>query len=123
VFSVREDRGGEEEVFVVPCEDGVAAYRNYCTHETDQRLARDGIGAMVRDGEVICPRHGSTFDACSGECDNGKARGTTLAEVAVTVEDGQVILVDDSVTYLYEGSLRDDEGDDGGPSSSSHLQF
>jgi nitrite reductase/ring-hydroxylating ferredoxin subunit len=102
VFSVREDRGGEAEVVVVPCEDGVAAYRNYCMHETDQRLAREGIGAILRGGEVICPRHGSTFDACSGECDNGKAEGMTLAEVGVVVEDGQVLLVDDDVTYLYE---------------------
>jgi nitrite reductase/ring-hydroxylating ferredoxin subunit len=123
-FTVRESYGEDEEVFLVPCEDGVAAYRNYCMHETDQRLARAGIGAIVRDGEIICPRHGSTFDACSGHCDNGKAEGTTLAPVEVEVEDGEVYLVDDDVTYLWEGGLsEDDDDDDDMPNSTSHINL
>lgn len=123
LFTVRESYGEDEEVVLVPCEDGVEAYRNYCMHETDQRLAREGIGAILRDGEIICPRHGSTFDACSGECDNGKAEGMTLAPVEVEVEDGEVYLVDDSVTYLWEGGRSDDDDDDDMPNSTSHINL
>ena len=125
VCLVRESSGADGEVVVVPCEDGVAAYRNFCVHESDQRLAREGIGAILRDGEIICPRHGSTFDSCSGFCDNGKAEGLTLAEVDVAVEDGDVYLVDDGLTYLWDGGLGDDDGDEtgDGPSSTSHVNF
>ena len=125
VCSVRESSGADGEVVVVPCEDGVAAYRNFCVHDSDQRLAREGIGAILRDGEIICPRHGSTFDSCSGFCDNGKAEGLTLAEVDVAVEDGDVYLVDDGLTYLWDGGLGDDDGDEtgDGPSSTSHVNF
>lgn len=125
VCSVREDNGLDGEVVVVPCEDEVAAYRNFCVHESDQRLAREGVGAILRDDEIICPRHGSTFDSCSGFCDNGKAEGMTLADVDVEVEDGQVYLVEDGLTYLWDGVLGDDDEDGGAdmPSSTSHLNF
>jgi nitrite reductase/ring-hydroxylating ferredoxin subunit len=123
LFTVRDSYGEDDEVVVVPCEDEVAAFRNYCVHETDQRLAREGIGAVIRNGEMICPRHGSTFDTCSGDCDDGKAAGMTLADVDVTVEDGQVYLVDDDLTYLYDGPVQGDDEDDDMPSSSSHINL
>ncbi|WP_436931013.1 Rieske (2Fe-2S) domain-containing protein [Halosimplex halobium] len=59
-------------------------------------------------------------DACSGECNNGEAAGTTLPDVDVTVEDGEVFLVDDEYTFEHEGAI--DDGDDG-PSSTSHVGF
>lgn len=124
-FTVRDEHGTDEEVFLVPCVDdegaAVEAWVNRCTHEA-QRLYREGVGAVVRDGQVVCPKHGSLFDACSGYCDNGEAADTTLVSVDVAVEDGQVYLTDDGVDFLYEGTRRDD-GDDDGPSSTSHLQF
>jgi hypothetical protein len=62
------------------------------------------------------------FDTCSGYCGNGEAANTTLPAVEIAVEDGQVYLTDDDVEFLYEG-VSDDDGDDGGPSSTSHLQL
>ncbi|MFC3476352.1 Rieske (2Fe-2S) protein [Halobacterium litoreum] len=125
VFTVRDQHDDDEEVFLVPCDDDekppVEAWVNRCTHEA-QRLYREDIGAITRDGEVVCPKHGSTFDTCSGYCDNGDAADTTLVSVDVDVEDGQVYLADEDVTFLYEGTKHDD-GDDDGPSSTSHLQF
>lgn len=45
-------------------------------HEPDQRLDREiGTGAAMREGQLICPRHGSMFDAETGYCDNGDAKG------------------------------------------------
>jgi nitrite reductase/ring-hydroxylating ferredoxin subunit len=132
LFTVREADGDEEEVILVraaDCEtatgdavDGdaaILAWKNFCQHETDQRLDR-GFGAATRDGEIVCPKHGSLFDTCSGYCDNGEAAGSTLVPVSVTVENGAVYLTDDDCTYLHEGGVDDD---DDVPGSSSHLRF
>jgi len=77
----------------------------------------------MRDGGIICPKHGSVFDACSGYCDNGDAAETTLLSVDITVEEGQVYLTDEDVDYLWEGPAGDDDDDDDGPDSTSHLQL
>jgi nitrite reductase/ring-hydroxylating ferredoxin subunit len=135
LFTATNSFDMEEEVIVVPCEDGTAdgddtdgdgspadqpvrAWINRCTHEA-QRFDT-GRGVPMRDGEIICPKHGSMFDACSGDCDNGEAAGTTLPDVNVTVEGGEVLLADDEYTFEHEGSI--DEGGDG-PSSTSHIGF
>jgi nitrite reductase/ring-hydroxylating ferredoxin subunit len=98
----------------------VRAWRNFCQHETDQRLDR-GFGAAVRDGEVVCPKHGSMFDTCTGYCDRGKAADSYLSDVEVTVDDGVVYLTDAAVEFSHTGGVAD--GDDDGPSSTSHLSF
>jgi Rieske Fe-S protein len=149
LFSVRDVHGNRDEAILVRCDDpeaapeegavadgdgadggdagdgrdvgpvGVEAWINRCPHE-DQRLDT-GRGAAMRDGQVICPKHGSMFDSCSGYCDNGKARGTELVPLEVEIEDGIVYLTDDDYRFVSEGGL-DDDGDDG-PSSTSHLSF
>jgi nitrite reductase/ring-hydroxylating ferredoxin subunit len=136
--TVTEPNGREEEVIVARTDAGVldgddsdgddsdgeptvTAWKNFCMHEPDQRLDRgDGVGSAVRDGQVICPRHGSMFDLESGYCDNGDAAGQTLVGVDVTVEDGVVYLTDDGLTFEHEGGIDDD---DDMPSSTSHLSF
>jgi nitrite reductase/ring-hydroxylating ferredoxin subunit len=129
-FTAREG-DADREVFLVPCADEpdevdgsadrpVRAWVNRCTHE-DQRLYREEVGAVTRGGSVVCPKHGSAFDACEGSCDNGEAAGTTLRSIDVEVRDGAVFLTDDDLTYLHEGLP--DDGDDEAPSSSSHLTF
>lgn len=71
LFTVLDARGEETEVFLIPCDDSetppVQAWVNSCTHE-HQRLYPERIGVVTRDGGVICPRHGSVFDSCSGYC-------------------------------------------------------
>jgi nitrite reductase/ring-hydroxylating ferredoxin subunit len=142
-FTAREG-DADREVFLVPCADEpdggvdeadggvdepdgggdgqpVRAWINRCTHE-DQRLHREEVGAVTRGGSVVCPKHGSAFDACEGSCDTGEAAGTTLRSIDIAVRDGAVFLTDDDLTYLYDG-LPDDDGDDDGPASSSHLTF
>jgi nitrite reductase/ring-hydroxylating ferredoxin subunit len=120
LFTVTDDRSEEVEVTLLPCEDGVAAWVNRCTHE-DQRLDRGGdVGAVVRGGGLVCPKHGSVFDACDGGCENGPAAGTTLVDVEVSVNRGDVFLTDDAYEFAGEGPSEDG---DGGPSSTSHLRF
>ena len=118
LLTVREPDGSLEEVILLDLEDGVSAWKNYCQHETDQRFDR-GDGAVTRDGRIVCPKHGSMFDAETGYCDNGKAAGSTLVEVDVTVRHGQVYLTDDDLEFVAEGGI----DDDGSPSSTSHLSF
>ncbi|TYL39618.1 (2Fe-2S)-binding protein [Natronococcus pandeyae] len=125
LFTVRDRHGANEEVILVPCTEDegepVEAWINRCTHE-DQRLHREGVGAVIRDGQLVCPKHGSMFETCSGYCDNGEAADTTLVSVDIDVEDGSVYLTDDDVTFLSAGSSGDDEDDDT-PGSTSHIQF
>jgi nitrite reductase/ring-hydroxylating ferredoxin subunit len=106
-------------------EYGVAAWKNFCQHETDQKLHREGVGTVMRDGGIVCPKHGSVFDAATGYCDNGKAAGSTLVEVDVTEELGEVYLTDDEVTFSHAGpaNASDDDSDDDMPGSTSHLTF
>jgi nitrite reductase/ring-hydroxylating ferredoxin subunit len=125
VCPVRDNYGERDEVIVVPCEDEegegpVLAWINRCTHEA-QRFDT-GRGVPMREDQIICPKHGSMFDACSGDCDNGEAAGTTLPAVEVAVEDGTVFLADADYTFVHEGKIEDDDGDDG-PSSTSHIGF
>lgn len=120
LFTVEEPTGREEEVLVVMTDDGVAAWKNFCMHEPDQRLHRgEGIGAAMRDGQIICPRHGSMFDASVGDCSNGPAAGQSLVPVSVAVDDGTVYLTADQLTYRHAGGIDDDDL----PDSTSHLSF
>ncbi|PSP54342.1 (2Fe-2S)-binding protein [Halobacteriales archaeon QS_1_67_19] len=127
LFTARNQYGDYEEVILVPCEDGergdqpVRAWINRCTHEA-QKLDR-GFGAAMRDGQIVCPKHGSMFDACSGYCDNGDAADTTLVSVEIAVEEGTVYLTDDDYGFIAEGSVDDGDGDDDMPSSTSHIGF
>ena len=146
LFTVRDEYGEPDEVILVPCEDDekdeIEAWVNRCTHEA-QRLDR-GFGAAMRDGQIICPKHGSMFDSCSGYCDNGEAADTTLVSVEIGVENGDVYLTDDDYDFSHEGSIDDgpdqdaeggdeaqgddeedetDDDDDGVPSSTSHIGF
>ncbi|WP_226012316.1 Rieske (2Fe-2S) protein [Halomicrobium salinisoli] len=118
LFTATDERGDAEEVLLVPCEDGVSAWINRCTHEA-QRFDT-GRGAPIRDGQIICPRHGSLFDSCTGYCDNGEAADTTLPGVDVEVEESTVYLVDEDYDFSHEGEA---DEDDGTPSSTSHIGF
>jgi len=123
LFTVK-DGTDEQEVILVPCTDGekppVRAWFNRCTHEAT-RLHRQGVEVVMRDGDIICPKHGSAFDSCSGGCDNGPAAETTLWNVEITVENGDVYLTDDDFRFSHEGATESD--DDELPGSTSHLQF
>lgn len=120
VGTVETAHGDRDEIIVIHCrspaDPPVRAYINRCTHE-DQRLYREPVGIISRDGEVVCPRHGSHFDACTGDCDNGEAAGTTLVTVDIEVDEGVVYLMDDDLTFLTDGPIDTDDG----PASTSHL--
>ncbi|MDF9744063.1 Rieske (2Fe-2S) protein [Natrinema salsiterrestre] len=122
LFTIRDQYGDPDEVVLVPCEDSVEAWINRCTHEA-QRFDT-GRGVAMRDDQLICPKHGSMFDACSGYCGNGEAADTTLPSVGISVEDDVVYLTDDDATFAHAGGIDDgNDEDDDGPTSTSHIGF
>jgi nitrite reductase/ring-hydroxylating ferredoxin subunit len=101
LFTMRE--GGEAVEVVLTRTDGeVVAYRNYCKHWTDVRLDT-GDGALVRDDELVCQRHGATFARDSGRCTFGPCEGAVLDAVAVAVRDGTVHLAADGCSVVGLG--------------------
>jgi len=100
--------GEEVEAILTALADGVVAWRNYCKHWTDVRLDR-GDGAPIRDGDVLCRKHGATFEKESGVCTFGPCEGAQLEGVDVTVADGGVYLADDDYEFVRVGPAEDDD--------------
>jgi nitrite reductase/ring-hydroxylating ferredoxin subunit len=124
LFRVADELGDEREAILVtdgtesPDEGNVACWLNYCQHFTHIKLDK-GDGAPMRDGEVICANHGAYFDADSGECTFGPCEGAYLTDLEVTVDDGDVYLVDDEYEFVGPGPI-----DDGGDlTSTSNVEF
>lgn len=119
LFTATDVDGEPREIVLSRLSDGaVVAFRNYCQHWTDVRLDR-GEGALVRNGEVVCQRHGATFQLDSGYCDFGPCEGSVLESVDVTVADGAVYLDDEAYSFAHLGE-RGVEADDG---SGSRIDF
>jgi len=101
LFTVR-DGFDTEEAILLRLADGVVALRNYCPHWTDVRLD-SGSGAEVRDGEVVCTKHGATFEKATGDCTYGPCEGATIDRIDVTVRDGAVVLTDEDYAFEHLG--------------------
>jgi nitrite reductase/ring-hydroxylating ferredoxin subunit len=100
----------------------VRAWLNYCQHWTDVRLD-GGSGATRRDGDIVCGRHGATFEADSGHCDFGPCEGAYLDGVGVAVSDGTVRLTDPDYEFCHEGPIEDDEDLDLSTNPGDRLGF
>jgi len=71
---------------------GVRAWRNVCPHMGRSLTFAPGEFLLGERGELICPHHGASFDLRTGECLAGPCLGDKLTAVAVTVDDGRVLL-------------------------------
>jgi nitrite reductase/ring-hydroxylating ferredoxin subunit len=100
----------------------VAAWLNYCQHWTDVRLDT-GSGATRRDGEIVCGRHGATFEADTGRCDFGPCEGAYLDEVTVAVADGAVRLTDPDYEFRHEGPVEEEDDLDLSTNPGGRLGF
>jgi len=101
LFTVR-DGFDLEEAILLRLADGVIALKNYCPHWTDVRLDT-GSGATIRNDELVCEKHGATFERESGFCTHGPCEGATIDELGITVEDGDVYLTDDDYDFEKQG--------------------
>lgn len=111
LFTV-EDRETDEqrEAILVRIDDGVAAWFNYCQHWRDVNLDT-GDGATLRDGELVCRRHGATFEREGGTCTFGPCEGAILDELDVRTIAGGVFLDDDGYEFLHPGESATDDAD------------
>jgi len=112
LFTVREGFD-KEEAILVRLADGIVAFENYCPHWRDIRLDKGG-GATMREDELVCEKHGATFEADTGFCTFGPCEGAVLEEVDVTVADGAVYLTDDRYEFENQGASGDHDLSSGG---------
>lgn len=76
--------GPDTQILLVRTGDEVKAFNPACPHQGT-------IVAAPQDGAIVCPNHGSTFDAATGAVTRGPATAG-LAEIPVKVEGGNVQL-------------------------------
>ena len=129
LFRVADELGDEREAILVAngeesteetaSADDVTCWLNYCQHFTHIKLDK-GDGAPMREGEVICANHGAYFDADSGECTFGPCEGAYLTELEVTIDDGEIYLVDDEYEFVGTGPVDTDDAD---LTSTSNVEF
>ena len=83
-----------------------------CPHWRDVRLDK-GSGATVRGDELVCEKHGATFERDSGNCTFGPCEGAVLETVDVEVADGDVYLTDDRYEFENRGPSGDHDRSSG----------
>lgn len=110
VFRVRNgvEEAPVDEAILTRDDGTVHGWINRCQHWTDVRLD-DGDGATVRNGEILCEKHGAYFETDTGYCNYGPCEGSRLPRVEVEAEDGDVYLVDDEYDLVGFGPLDKDE--------------
>lgn len=124
LVTVEENESGEQrEAILVRTEAGVKGWFNYCQHWRDVNLDQ-GDGAMIRDEELVCTRHGATFETDDGECTYGPCEGAVLDELAVHTTDGGVFLDSAAYEFVHVGAAAaDGDGDDIDLSTESRIGF
>lgn len=78
------DAGGERVVVAQPTEGEFVAFSARCTHQGTTVNAEGGL-------DLVCPNHGSAFDAADGSVRNGPAT-EALPSVPVRLEGDQLVL-------------------------------
>jgi len=94
VFTAKSGSETTEGILTRLDDGAVVAFTNYCPHWRDIRLDK-GSSALVRNGEVVCQKHGATFEKDGGYCNFGPCEGAVLDTFEVTVGDGAVYLTDE----------------------------
>lgn len=84
-----DSSSGGFELIVLREGDRAFAYHNECPHQ-GRRLDYAPGRFLVRDGRIVCAAHGATFRCADGLCVGGPCMGSSLAAVAVRVDDGEV---------------------------------
>jgi len=113
VFRVRNgvEDAPVDEAILTRTDGDVHAWINRCQHWTDVRLD-DGDGATVRNGEILCEKHGAYFETDTGYCNYGPCEGSQLPRVEVETEGDDIYLVDSDYELVGVGPMDKDEDDD-----------
>lgn len=102
LFTIRDGFDTEEAILLETAEEGVVALKNYCPHWTDVRFD-SGSGATVRDDELVCEKHGATFEPDSGYCTHGPCEGATVEAIDVVVRGDAVYLTAEDYEFEHVG--------------------
>ena len=109
LVTAETDTDDLREVVLTRRSDGtVAAYENHCQHWTDVRIDK-GDGARMRNGELVCTKHGAIFAVESGECLHGPCLGAALVPVPVSVTDRTVSFDQPGWSVHKRGPLEEDD--------------
>jgi len=73
---------GSDVIVARPSESACAAFSAICTHQ--------GCTVTPKGADLVCPCHGSVFNALTGEVKQGPAK-KPLPSVPVKVENGKVV--------------------------------
>lgn len=123
LVTVEERESGEQrEAMLIQADSGVKGWFNYCQHWRDVSLD-SGDGAMVRDDEIVCGRHGATFETDDGECTFGPCEGAVLDELPVRTTADGVFLDTDEYTFVHVGPSEGEADDDIDLSTESRIGF
>ena len=123
LVTVEERESGEQrEAMLIRADAEVNGWFNYCQHWRDVSLDT-GDGAMVRDGEIVCSRHGATFESDDGECTFGPCEGAVLDELPVSTAAGGVFLDTDDYAFVHVGPSEGQSDDDIDLSTESRIGF
>lgn len=68
----------------------VRAYLNTCPHQGRSLNWAPDEFLIGKDGRLVCPHHGASFDIASGACLDGPCIGASLTPVKAFIEDGMV---------------------------------
>ncbi|MFB6220397.1 MAG: Rieske (2Fe-2S) protein [Halolamina sp.] len=116
------ESGDRREAILVRADSEVTGWFNYCQHWRDVNLDT-GDGATLRNGEIVCARHGATFEADDGECTYGPCEGAVLDELPVRTTDGAVFLDTGEYTFVRVGPVEESDEDDIDLSTESRIGF
>ncbi len=108
VFRVRDGDGEADEAILARVDGDVYGWINRCQHWTDVRLD-DGDGASIRNGEIVCEKHGAYFETDTGYCNYGPCEGSRLPSVDVETRDGEAYLVEDGFEFIGTGPMEKDD--------------
>lgn len=98
-FEYVDALGMEAEGFIMLWKDGLVAYENRCPHWSVP-IDRDGDEFLDESSSfIICPMHGATFEADTGDCFAGPCMGDKLQKF-------QVIELDGSTAEIRRASLK-----------------
>jgi nitrite reductase/ring-hydroxylating ferredoxin subunit len=75
----------------------ILAYHNVCPHQGRSLNYAPDRFLFDPNGQMVCPHHGALFDIRSGICLQGPCQGAALRKVAVHIEQGNVLLTDETL--------------------------
>jgi nitrite reductase/ring-hydroxylating ferredoxin subunit len=78
-------------VVLIRREGKVTAWLNTCPHAQMRLNLPSGKVLLHKDGFIVCPVHGASFDAKTGSCVGGPAPGEGLTEVNVELSGQQIL--------------------------------